>query len=80
VVVYDHSFSGNRAWFRFAFKWTDAKTGEAQSRAGMQAYRIADGKTRRDLAYLVTGKLDNGRMLSLKNIGRVRHRSSNGAA
>jgi SnoaL-like domain len=44
VVVYDHSFSGDRAWFRFAFKWTDAKTGEAQSQAGMQAYRIADGK------------------------------------
>ena len=44
VVVYDHSFSADRAWFRFAFKWTDAKTGEAQSQAGMQAYRIADGK------------------------------------
>jgi hypothetical protein len=26
VVVYDHSFEGNRAWFRFAFKWTDTKT------------------------------------------------------
>ena len=22
VVVYDHSFESNRAWFRFAFKWT----------------------------------------------------------
>jgi hypothetical protein len=44
VVVYDHSFSGDRAWFRFAFKWTDAKTGEAQSQAGMQAYRTAAGK------------------------------------
>ena len=32
------------SWFRFAFKWTDAKTGEAQSQAGMQAYRIANGK------------------------------------
>src|SRR5271156_5380880 len=42
VVVYDHSFSGDRVWFRFAFKWTDAKTGAAQSQAGMQAYRIAD--------------------------------------
>jgi len=30
VVVYDHSFSGDRAWFRFAFKSTDTKTGEAQ--------------------------------------------------
>ena len=37
VVVYDHSFEGNRAWFRFAFKWTDPKTGEPRSRAGMQS-------------------------------------------
>jgi hypothetical protein len=43
VVVYDHTFQGNRAWFRFAFKWTDTKTGEARSRAGMQSYRIEDG-------------------------------------
>ena len=44
VVVYDHSFEGDRAWFRFAFKWTDTKTGEARSRAGMQSYRIKGGK------------------------------------
>jgi predicted SnoaL-like aldol condensation-catalyzing enzyme len=44
VVVYDHSFVGDRAWFRFAFKWTNAQNGEAQTQAGMQAYRIADGK------------------------------------
>ena len=45
VVVYDHSFEGDRAWFRFAFKWTDTtKTGEPRSRAGMQSYRIEDGK------------------------------------
>ena len=44
VVVYDHSFKGNRAWFRFAFKWTDTETGEARSRAGMQSYRIEAGK------------------------------------
>ena len=44
VVVYDHSFDGDRAWFRFAFKWTDPKTGEARSRAGMQSYRIEGGK------------------------------------
>ena len=44
VVVYDHSFEGNRAWFRFAFKWTDPKTGEARSRAGMQSYRTEGGK------------------------------------
>jgi hypothetical protein len=44
VVVYDHSFAGNRAWFRFAFKWSDPKSGEPRSRAGMQSYRIEDGK------------------------------------
>jgi predicted SnoaL-like aldol condensation-catalyzing enzyme len=44
VVVYDHTFEGDRAWFRFAFKWTDVKTGAAQSQAGMQSYRVADGK------------------------------------
>jgi hypothetical protein len=44
VVVYGHTFQGNHAWFRFAFKWTDTKTGEARSRAGMQSYRIEDGK------------------------------------
>jgi predicted SnoaL-like aldol condensation-catalyzing enzyme len=44
VVVYDHSFTTGRAWFRFSFQWNDTKTGEKQSRAGMQSYRIEDGK------------------------------------
>jgi hypothetical protein len=44
VVVYNHSFEGDRAWFRFAFKWTDPKTGEPHSRAGMQSYRTEAGK------------------------------------
>ncbi len=44
VVVYDHSFESDRAWFRFAFKWPDPNTGEPLSRAGMQSYRIEDGK------------------------------------
>jgi len=44
VVVYDHSFEGDRAWFRFAFKWNDSKTGEPQSQAGMQSYRVVNGK------------------------------------
>jgi hypothetical protein len=34
----------NSAWFRFSFQWPDPKTGEKQSRAGMQSYRIEDGK------------------------------------
>jgi hypothetical protein len=44
VVVYDHTFAGDRAWFRFAFKWIDPKSGEPRSRAGMQSYRIENGK------------------------------------
>ncbi|WP_204349281.1 hypothetical protein, partial [Klebsiella pneumoniae] len=38
------SFEGCRAWFRFAFKWTDRETGEPRSRAGMQSYRTEAGK------------------------------------
>lgn len=44
VVVYDHTFKVDRAWFRFAFKWSDPKTGEPRSRAGTQTYRIEAGK------------------------------------
>jgi hypothetical protein len=44
VVVYDHSFAGDRPWFRFVFKWPDPKTGELRTRAGMQSYRIEGGK------------------------------------
>ena len=44
VAVYDHTFKGNRAWYRFEFRWTDPKTGAPQTQAGMQAYRIEDGK------------------------------------
>jgi hypothetical protein len=44
VVVYDHSFTTDRAWFRFKFVWSDATTGEKRSRAGMQSYRIESGK------------------------------------
>ena len=31
-----------RAWFRFAFKWSDPKSRQPQSRAGMHGYRIKD--------------------------------------
>ena len=44
VAVYDHMFVGKRAWFRFAFKWRDPKTGEQLTQAGMQSYRTVDGK------------------------------------
>jgi len=43
-VVYDHSFTDDRAWFRFTLKWTDPATNTPGSRAGMQAYRIEAGK------------------------------------
>jgi hypothetical protein len=43
-AVYDHSFEGDRAWFRFTLSWTDRNTGETRSRAGMQLYRIEAGK------------------------------------
>jgi len=44
VLVYEHEFNEERAWFRFAFKWTDPETGKVCSRAGMQLYRIEEGK------------------------------------
>ena len=44
IVVSDHTFEGDRAWFRFTLKWTDANTGEMRTRAGMQTYRIEAGK------------------------------------
>jgi hypothetical protein len=43
-VVYDHTFEGDRAWFRFTLKWTDPKTGETRTRSGMQVNRIEAGK------------------------------------
>lgn len=44
VLVYGHNFTGDRAWFRFAFRWTDTATGQPCGRAGMQLYRIEAGK------------------------------------
>jgi SnoaL-like polyketide cyclase len=44
VAVYDHLFQGNRAWFRFMFKWRDPKNGETVTQAGMQSYRTEDGR------------------------------------
>ena len=44
VLVYDHDFTSDRAWFRFAFKWTDTGTGQACSRAGLQLYRLDAGQ------------------------------------
>ena len=44
LTVVGRGKDGNRAWFRFAFKWPDPKTGAPRSRAGMQSYRIDAGK------------------------------------
>ena len=44
VLVYDHEFSDDGAWFRFTFVWPDPTTGEPRSRAGMQSYRLEGGK------------------------------------
>jgi hypothetical protein len=44
VVVYDHTFQGNRAWFRFSFQWSDPESGEPRRQAGMQSYRTEGGK------------------------------------
>ena len=38
-VVCDHSFEGDRVWFRFTLKFTDPKSGETRTRAGMQVWR-----------------------------------------
>jgi hypothetical protein len=43
-IVFDHSFSGDRAWFRFTLTWTDPKSGQRQTREGMQSYVVKDGK------------------------------------
>jgi hypothetical protein len=71
VVVYDHSFEGNRAWFRFAFKWTDTKTGEPRSRAGMQSYRIEDGKLA-ETWLSMQPRAQCGAMSPRKSVGPVR--------
>ena len=40
IIVYDHLFDSDHAWFRFTFRWTYQSTGEIRTRAGMQQYRI----------------------------------------
>jgi hypothetical protein len=43
VVVFDHDFGGDRAWFRFMFRWAEAEGGTV-TRSGMQSYRIEGGR------------------------------------
>ncbi|MGJ4944923.1 ester cyclase [Bradyrhizobium sp. HKCCYLS1011] len=44
IIVYDHAFHGNRAWYRFTMRWTDQGEGKICTRAGLQSYRIENGK------------------------------------
>ncbi len=44
IIVYDHAFDGNRAWYRFTMKWTDQGEGKICTRAGLQSYRVENGK------------------------------------
>jgi hypothetical protein len=44
IVAYDHGLQGNRAWYRFTMKWTDQSSGASRTRAGLQVYRIEDGR------------------------------------
>ena len=44
IAVFPHTLQDDRAWFRFAFKWTDPETGAPCSQAGFQSYRIEGGK------------------------------------
>ena len=39
-AVFEHTFDGNRAWFRFNLTWSDL----TKTRAGMQLYRVEGGK------------------------------------
>ena len=44
IIVYDHSFHGDRAWFRFTMRWTDLESRELRTRAGLQSYRTEAGQ------------------------------------
>ncbi|RVU17231.1 nuclear transport factor 2 family protein [Methylobacterium oryzihabitans] len=43
ILVYDHAFQGERAWFRFTMRWTDRDGGDVRTRAGLQSYRTEGG-------------------------------------
>ena len=43
-LVHAHAFIGDRAWGRFTHTWADVATGEPRTRAGLQLYRVQDGK------------------------------------
>ncbi|MDX2204243.1 MAG: ester cyclase [Hyphomicrobiaceae bacterium] len=44
ILVYDHAFAGDRAWYRFTMRWTDQASGAVRTRAGLQSYRVEAGR------------------------------------
>ena len=56
-VVYDHTFEGDRAWFRFTFKWTDPNTGETRTPGRNAGLPDRGWQARGDLAYAPTARL-----------------------
>ncbi|UTD25661.1 ester cyclase [Bradyrhizobium sp. WD16] len=44
IIVYEHCLTENSAWYRFTMRWTDQATGGVCTRAGLQSYRIEEGK------------------------------------
>jgi SnoaL-like domain len=58
IIVYDHAFEANSAWFRFTLRWTDQGTGEVRTRAGMQQYRIEAGKLAETFGHAAQTGLD----------------------
>ncbi|TNC09672.1 ester cyclase [Methylobacterium terricola] len=43
IIVYDHGFDGDRAWYRFTMTWTEQESGQRRTRAGLQSYRTEAG-------------------------------------
>jgi hypothetical protein len=54
-IVYDHEITKDRAWFRFTLMWSDVSTGKKRTRAGMQVYRIEQGKLAETWLTLLAG-------------------------
>jgi hypothetical protein len=47
ATVYDHDIVGERAWFRFTLKWTDASTGETRTRAVCRSPGLSETRYRK---------------------------------
>ena len=43
-TMHDQAAQGDRAWVRWTMNGTDAETGKPFTRAGLQVYRIANGR------------------------------------